>query len=126
MQPGKQKEHEFIEFRENAPPAIRFRPVSVAETPAAIEELRLSYRAILNQHQIQPLVGVGALYSTSSVRFAMAMDEYLGCLRSLACTSTDTKSGASSAWKDWLRNPAMSITKPRAKAQRAGTKGNTI
>jgi hypothetical protein len=57
----KQKENEIIEFRESAPPTIRFRPVSAAETPAAIEELCLSYRAILNQHQIQPLVGVDAL-----------------------------------------------------------------
>ena len=57
----KQKENEIIEFRENAPPAIRFRPVSVADTPAAVEELCLSYRATLNQQQVQPLVGVAAL-----------------------------------------------------------------
>jgi Fic family protein len=57
----KQKENEIIEFRENAPPTIRFRPVSVAGTPAAIEELCLSYRAILNQREIQPLVAVAGL-----------------------------------------------------------------
>lgn len=57
----KQKENEIVEFRENAPPTIRFRPVSVADTPAAVEELCLSYRASLNQQQVQPLVGVAAL-----------------------------------------------------------------
>ena len=57
----KQKENEIIEFRENAPPTIRFRPVSVADTPAAVEELCLSYRATLNQQEVQPLVSVAAL-----------------------------------------------------------------
>ena len=57
----KQKENEIIEFREHAPPTIRFRPVSVADTPAAMEELCLSYRAILNQQEVQPLVSVAAL-----------------------------------------------------------------
>src|ERR1700680_3576455 len=31
----KKKENDIVEFRENAPPTIRFRPVSVADTPAA-------------------------------------------------------------------------------------------
>jgi Fic family protein len=57
----KEKENEIIEFRENVPPTIRFRPVSVAETPAAIEELCLSYRAVLNQREVQPFVAVAAL-----------------------------------------------------------------
>lgn len=57
----KQKENEIIEFRENAPPTIRFRPVSVADTPAAVEELCLSYRATLNQQQAQPLLAVAGL-----------------------------------------------------------------
>jgi len=57
----KQKENEIIEFRENAPPTIRFRPVSVTDTPAAIEELCVSYRASLNQQEVQPLVSVAAL-----------------------------------------------------------------
>jgi Fic family protein len=57
----KKKENEIIEFRENAPPTIRFRPVSVADTPAAVEELCLSYRAALNQQEVQPLVSVAAL-----------------------------------------------------------------
>ena len=57
----KKKENEIIEFRENAPPTIRFRPVSVADTPAAVEELCLSYRASLNQQEVQPLVSVAAL-----------------------------------------------------------------
>jgi Fic family protein len=57
----KKKENEIIEFRENAPPTIRFRPVAVADTPAAVEELCLSYRASLNQQEVQPLVSVAAL-----------------------------------------------------------------
>lgn len=57
----KQKENEIVEFRKNAPPAIRFRPLSVADTPAAVEELCLSYRASLNQQEVQPLVSVAAL-----------------------------------------------------------------
>jgi len=59
----KQKENEILEFRENAPPTIRFRPVLVADTPAAIEELCLSYRATLNQQEVQALVTVAALVS---------------------------------------------------------------
>jgi Fic family protein len=57
----KKKENEIIEFRQNAPPTIRFRPVFVADTPAAVEELCLSYRASLNQQEVQPLVSVAAL-----------------------------------------------------------------
>jgi Fic family protein len=57
----KQKENEIVEFRENAPPTIRFRPVFVVDTPGAVEELCLSYRATLNQQEVQPLVSVSAL-----------------------------------------------------------------
>jgi len=57
----KQKENEIIEFREGAAPTIRFRPLSVAETPEAVKELCLSYRAVLNQQEVQPLVAVAAL-----------------------------------------------------------------
>ena len=57
----KQKENEIIEFRENAPPTIRFRPVSVADTPAAVEELCLSYRATLNQQKFSLWSSVAGL-----------------------------------------------------------------
>lgn len=57
----KQIENEIVEYRQGAPPIVRFRPVSVAETPAAIEELCLSYRHALAQESVPPLVAVGAL-----------------------------------------------------------------
>src|SRR5205823_2543227 len=42
-------------------PLVRFRPVKVAETPAAVEELCLLYRHALNQSLAPPLVAVAAL-----------------------------------------------------------------
>lgn len=57
----KQVENEIIEFRQNAPPFVRFRPVAVAETPAAVEEMCLSYGTLVEQRELQPLVAVAAL-----------------------------------------------------------------
>jgi Fic family protein len=57
----KQVDNEIIELREGAPPFVRFRPVKVAETPAAVEELCLLYRHALNQSLAPPLVAVAAL-----------------------------------------------------------------
>lgn len=57
----KQVDNEIIELREEAPPFVRFRPVKVAETPAAVEELCLLYRHALNQSLAPPLVAVAAL-----------------------------------------------------------------
>lgn len=57
----KQVDNEIIEMREGAPPRVRFRPVKVAETPAAVEELCLVYRHALNQSLAPPLVAIGAL-----------------------------------------------------------------
>ena len=57
----KQADNEIIELREGAPPLVRFRPVKVAETPAAVEELCLLYRHALNQSLAPPLVAVAAL-----------------------------------------------------------------
>jgi Fic family protein len=57
----KQVDNEIIELREGAPPLVRFRPVKVAETPAAVEELCLVYRHALNQSLAPPLVAVAAL-----------------------------------------------------------------
>ena len=54
-------DNEIIELREGAPPLVRFRPVKVAETPAAVEELCLLYRHALNQSLAPPLVAVAAL-----------------------------------------------------------------
>lgn len=57
----KQTENEIIEFRANAPPVVRFRPLSFKETPAAVDELCLAYRAVTNQGEVAPLVAVAAL-----------------------------------------------------------------
>ena len=57
----KQVDNEIVELREGAPPLVRFRPVSVAETPAAVEELCLSYRHTLNQSEAPPLLAIAAL-----------------------------------------------------------------
>lgn len=57
----KRVDNEIVELREGAAPIIRFRPVGVAETPAAVEELCLLYRHALNQDLAPPLVVVAAL-----------------------------------------------------------------
>lgn len=57
----KRVDNEIIELREGAPPLVRFRPVGVAETPAAVEELCLLYRHALNQSLAPPLVTIAAL-----------------------------------------------------------------
>ncbi len=53
--------NEIVELQEGAPPVVRFRPVTVAETPGAVEELCLLYRYTLNQSLAPPLVAVAAL-----------------------------------------------------------------
>jgi Fic family protein len=57
----KRVDNEIVELRENAPPLVRFRPVSVAETPAAVEELCLAYRHVLNQGKVPPLLADACL-----------------------------------------------------------------
>jgi Fic family protein len=57
----KRVDNEIIELREGAAPYVRFRPVKVAETPAAVEELCLLYRHALNQSLAPPLVAIAAL-----------------------------------------------------------------
>ena len=57
----KRVDNEIIEFRPGGPPIVRFRPVLVAETPAAVEELCLSYRYTVNQGEAPPLLAVAAL-----------------------------------------------------------------
>ncbi len=57
----KRVNNEIVEIREGAPPVVRFRPVAVAATPAAVEELCLLYRHTLNQSLAPPLVAVAAL-----------------------------------------------------------------
>jgi Fic family protein len=57
----KQVDNEIVELRAGAPPLVRFRPVSVAATPAAVEELCLSYRHTLNQSEAPPLLAIAAL-----------------------------------------------------------------
>jgi Fic family protein len=57
----KRVDNEIVELRENAPLLVRFRPVSVAETPAAVEELCLAYRHVLNQGKVPPLLADACL-----------------------------------------------------------------
>ena len=56
----KKVENEIIEIRPGAAPIVRFRPVSVADTPAAVGELCLLYRHSIEQGTIQPLVATAA------------------------------------------------------------------
>jgi Fic family protein len=57
----KRVDNEIVELREGAPPLVRFRPVPVAETPAAVEELCLAYRHVLNQEKVPPLLADACL-----------------------------------------------------------------
>src|SRR5262249_35505934 len=50
----KRVDNEIVELREGAPPLVRFRPVSAAETPAAVGALCPAYRHVLNQGQVPP------------------------------------------------------------------------
>lgn len=57
----KQVDNEIIELREGVQPIVRFRPVAVAETPAAVEDLCLSYRHAINQGIAPPALVTAAL-----------------------------------------------------------------
>ena len=57
----KKVENEIIEIRPGRTPVVRFRPVSVKETPGAMEELTLSYRHALDQDHVPPLLAIAAL-----------------------------------------------------------------
>jgi Fic family protein len=57
----KRVDNDIVEMREGTAPRIRFRPVSAAATPAAIEELCASYDATLQAGGLPPLVAVAAL-----------------------------------------------------------------
>ncbi|MBY0524634.1 MAG: Fic family protein [Gemmataceae bacterium] len=54
-------DNDIIEFRVGEAPRIRFRPVSVAATPAAIDELCVLYRHALDQQHVPSLVAVACL-----------------------------------------------------------------
>ncbi|HKB06345.1 MAG TPA: Fic family protein [Gemmataceae bacterium] len=57
----KRIDNDIIEFRPGQPPRVRFRPVRVADAPAAVEELCLSYQHALTQQTAPPLLVVSAL-----------------------------------------------------------------
>jgi len=57
----KRVENEIVELRQGRAPVIRFRPVSVADTPAAVEELCTLYRHATTQDEVSRIVAVGAL-----------------------------------------------------------------
>lgn len=53
--------NDIVEFRQGAAPIVRFRPVSVADTPAAVDEMCLAYQHAVAQAEAPPLVVVAAL-----------------------------------------------------------------
>jgi Fic family protein len=57
----KRVDNEIVELREGAPPLVRLRPGSAAETPAAVEELCLAYRHVLNEGKVPPLLADAGL-----------------------------------------------------------------
>jgi Fic family protein len=57
----KNVENEIIELKAGEAPRVRFRPVTAAATPAAVDELCLLYRDAVNQRRAPPLVTVAAL-----------------------------------------------------------------
>ena len=57
----KRRDNEIVELRAGAPPLVRFRPVSAAATPAAVEALCIAYRHVVAQEIVPPLVAVAAL-----------------------------------------------------------------
>jgi Fic family protein len=57
----KRVDNEIVEILAGAAPRIRFRPTPAAETPAAVEELCIAYRAVSNRQEIPPLIALAAL-----------------------------------------------------------------
>jgi Fic family protein len=53
--------NDIVELRAGAAPRVRFRPVSVADTPAAVEELCLLYRHAVDQEHVPPLLAAACL-----------------------------------------------------------------
>jgi Fic family protein len=54
-------DNDIIEFRAGEAPRIRFRPVSIGATPAAMEELCLLYRHALDQQHVPALIVAASL-----------------------------------------------------------------
>ncbi|MBN2372091.1 MAG: Fic family protein [Vicinamibacteria bacterium] len=57
----KKADNEIVELRPGESPLIRFLPVSAVDTPRAMDELCLSYRAANEQRHLPPLLAVAAL-----------------------------------------------------------------
>jgi Fic family protein len=57
----KRVDNEIVELRPSAPPIVRFRAVSAAETPRAVDELCLSYRHALDQERVPPVLAMACL-----------------------------------------------------------------
>jgi Fic family protein len=53
--------NEIVELHPGAPPVVRFRPLAPAATPEAVEEMCLSYRHVLNQENVPPLLTIACL-----------------------------------------------------------------
>lgn len=57
----KRVNNEIVELRPGAPPLVRFRPVPADATPAAVDELCLSYQHEIGQERLPPLIAIAAL-----------------------------------------------------------------
>jgi len=58
----KLRDNEILQFPpDGGPPTVRFRPLSAAETPAAMEELCRRYTHAVDQERVPPLVAIAAL-----------------------------------------------------------------
>lgn len=57
----KKTDNEIVELQPGRAPVIRFRPLSAKETPKAMDELCLGYRAAIDQAVVPPLVAAAAL-----------------------------------------------------------------
>jgi hypothetical protein len=123
----KRVDNEIVELREGAPPLVRFRPVKVAETPAAVEELCLLYRHALNQSLAPPIVAVAVLiFDFLCIHpFRDGNGRVSRLLTLLALCQHGYEVGGMSAWSAWPRSPAPSITTCFTAALRGGTRGGT-
>lgn len=57
----KKIDNEIVELRPGAAPVVRFRPVTAAATPEAMDELCRAYSANIDQRVVPPLVAAAAL-----------------------------------------------------------------
>jgi Fic family protein len=57
----KSVENDIIEFRSGGPPVVRFSPVTASATPAAVAEMCLAYKHIIDQEITPPFIALACL-----------------------------------------------------------------